>query len=125
MRHRLTMVLCLIASLVATPVLAQQRVVSAADLRAAMTDKAAADAARRQQIATVLRDDEVRQLAAAMKLDVTKAEAALATLNGPDLERAAAAASALQVELSGEASTVTISITTLLLVIIIIILLAN
>ena len=57
--------------------------------------------------------------------DLTRAEQAVSTLSDKDLEAAAAAAGALQKDLTGEADSVTISITTLLLLVIIVILLAN
>jgi hypothetical protein len=128
MRQRYAIVFLLIASLLsASPAWAQQGVVTPADLRAAMAEKAALDDARRDLVVSVLRDEQVRQLAASLSLDLTRAEQAVATLGDDELEAAAETARALQIQtdLAGGASTVTLSVTTLLLIIIIIILLAD
>ena len=117
-----TLTVCL---LTASPISAQQSVLKPADLQAAMAEKAAADAARRELVVSILRDEQVREIARDLSLDLTRAERAVATLSDADLEAAAAAAGALQQDLAGEADSVTISITTLLLIIIIVILLAN
>ena len=58
-------------------------------------------------------------------LDVRRAETAVATLQGPELERVAQQARAANELLSGGAHTIQISIVTLLLIIIIVILLAD
>jgi RecG-like helicase len=113
------------ALLFASPAWAQQRVVTSVDLRTAMAEKAARDAERRELVVSVLRDEEVRQLAARLSLDLTRAERAVATLSDEDLAAAAETARVMQQDLAGEGHTVTISITTLLLIIIIIILLAD
>ena len=126
MRNRSSIVAMLTACLLsASPMSAQQSVLKPADLRAAMVEKAATDAARRDLVVSVLRDEEVQQIARDLSLDLTRAEQAVSTLSDKDLEAAAAAAGALQKDLTGEADSVTISITTLLLLVIIVILLAN
>jgi len=128
MRQRSAIVVLLIVSLLtASPAWAQQGVVTPADLRAAMAEKAALDDARRDLVVSVLRDEQVRQLAASLSLDLTRAEQAVAMLADDELEAAAETARAIQIQtdLSGGASTVTLSVTTLLLIIIIIILLAD
>ena len=128
MRQRSAIVVLLIVSLLtASPAWAQQGVVTPADLRAAMAEKAALDDARRDLVVSVLRDEQVRQLAASLSLDLTRAEQAVAMLADDELEAAAETARALQIQtdLAGGASTVTLSVTTLLLIIIIIILLAD
>lgn len=117
-----TLTVCLLS---ASPISAQQSVLKPADLQTAMAEKAAADAARRELVVSILRDEQVREIARDLSLDLTRAERAVATLSDADLEAAAAAAGALQQDLAGEADSVTISITTLLLIIIIVILLAN
>jgi hypothetical protein len=126
MRSRVPVIALIILSLLAaSPAWAQQHVTSPSDLRAAMLDKAAADDARRQLVRAVLRHDLAQQVADRFALDLTQAERAVATLDGEELASVAASARFVDAHLSGEASTITISLTTLLLVIIIIILLAN
>jgi len=115
----------ILALLAASPAWARQHVTGTADLRAAMLEKAAADEANRQLVRSVLRHDLAQLVADRLALDLTRAERAVATLEGEELVSVAASARVVDVQLSGEASTITISLTTLLLVIIIIILLAD
>jgi len=123
-RH-LTIVVLIVSLLAATPGWAQQSVVTRADLNAAMAGKTAQEDADRALVRSVLRDERVRQVAENLSLDITRAEEAVATLSGDDLETAAASARAIQQDLAGAASTVTISLTVALLIIIIIILLVK
>jgi hypothetical protein len=126
MRFRACIIITLILSFLSiSPAWAQQSVVSSADLRAAMADKAKADEASRELVVSVLRDSRIKQLAADLSLDRVRAERAVATLGDKDLEAAASSARLIERDLAGEASTVTISLTTLLLIIIIILLVAN
>ena len=126
MSYRSNVIAFVTMSLLATsPAFAQQRVVKQTDLRAAMTEKARQDDARRELVASVLKDEKVRELADRMSLDLTRAEQAVSTLSDDDLAAAATAAQSLQDNLSGKADTVTISLTALLLIVIIVILIAD
>lgn len=123
MPFRSLLVATLIVSLLAaSPAWAQQSVVSQADLRQAMTDKAAADAASRDLIRAVLRHDAARAVADRYQLDLSHAEQAVATLDGEQLAAMASSAAFIDKELSGEATYVTISLTALLLIVILILL---
>ena len=123
MPFRSLLVATLIVSLLAaSPAWAQQSVVSQADLRQAMTDKAAADAASRDLIRSVLRHDAARAVADRYQLDLSRAEQAVATLDGEQLAAMASSATLIDKELSGEATYVTISLTALLLIVILILL---
>lgn len=123
MRIRSCLVAALIVSLLsASPALAQQRVVSRADLRAAMVDKATTEESQRDTLRAVLRHEAARDVAARYDLDLTRADRAIATLDGQQLASLAASAAFVNDELSGEATTVTLSLTALLLIIIIILL---
>lgn len=86
----------------------------------------AADLARqdadRQAIRDLLRRSEVRDIAARNGLDIRKAEAAVATLSGKDLQEAAARARLAQEQLAG-GSSVTITTTTLIIILLVVILL--
>jgi hypothetical protein len=123
MRFRIQLIGLLIVSLLAaSPAWAQQHVVSQSDLQQAMIDKAASDAASRELVLSVLRHEAARDVAERMSLDLTRAEQAVATLDGEQLAAVAASAQVVDAELSGEATYVTLSLTALLLIIIIIIL---
>ena len=123
MRFRSLLAVTLIVSLLSvSPAWAQQHVVSRADLRASMTDKAADDEAKRDVLRAVLRHEAARELADRYELDLTRAERAVATLDGQELAALASSATLVDKDLSGEATTVTLSLTALLLIIIIILL---
>jgi hypothetical protein len=126
MRFRVHVIGVLVVSLLlaASPVRAQQHVISAADLQQAMVDKAAADEASRDLVRSVLRHDVARSVAERLSLDLTRAEQAVATLEGEELAAVAATAETVDRELSGEQQYVTISLTALLIIIILILLIA-
>jgi hypothetical protein len=86
----------------------------------------AADVARqnadRQAIRDLLQRSDVREIAAQNHLDIRKAEAAVATLSGNDLQEAAARARLAQEQLAG-GSSITITTTTLIIILLVVILL--
>jgi ribosomal protein L12E/L44/L45/RPP1/RPP2 len=86
----------------------------------------AADVARqdadRQAIRDLLKRSDVREIATQAGLDIRKAEAAVSTLSGKDLQEAAAQARMAQEQLSGGGS-VTITTTTLIIILLVVILL--
>ena len=108
--------------LATSPARAQQHVISGADLQQAMVDKAEAERANRDLVRSVLRHDGARQVADRFSLDLTRAEQAVATLDGEELAAVAATAQTVESELAGEQTYVTISLTALLLIIIILLL---
>ena len=100
----------------------QRHAVSPGTLAAAVANHAAKQDADREMIRQALSQPEVQQVASAAGLDLTQVTAAVATLSGTDLERAAAAARQLNEPLVGGASTVVISTTTIIIALLIIIL---
>lgn len=117
----------LIASLItaAQPAIAQSRVVDRAAVEQALLDRVQGEGASRAAIRSLLERNEVRKIAAELGLDVRRADTAVSTLEGPELERLAQQARAANELLSGGAQTIRISVVTLLLIIIIVILLAD
>lgn len=100
----------------------QQHAVDPAAVAAAVTQHVAAEAASRGAIHDALARPEVREMAGRMGLDLTRANAAVDTMTGADLERAASAATEVNHSLVGGASTIVISTTTVILVLLIVIL---
>jgi hypothetical protein len=78
--------------------------------------------ADRQLIRGVLQRQEVREVARRAGLDIGKAEAAVATLDGQDLKDAARRARQAQERLSGGSSSVTFSTTTIIIILLLVIL---
>ncbi len=110
-----------------TSALAQEHVVPRDILAAAVTDHVARQDGDRDAIRTALSHSQVRAMAVKMGVDLTRADAAVATITGADLERAAVAARQVNDALAGGASTIVISTTTIIiaLLIVIIILVAD
>ena len=100
-------------------------IASPAALRNAIQANAATVAADRAVVTRVLTTSSARTVASQLGLDLTRAEAAVATLEGTDLAKAAASARAIETPLSGGSNTIVIGTTTLLLLIIILILLID
>jgi hypothetical protein len=100
-------------------------VVDRAALDQALAVKAQSDETDRDAIRGLLRRDDVKAMVNGMGVDVKRAESAVASLDGRDLQDAAVQARAANELLVGGAQTIQISVVTLLLIIIIIILLAD
>jgi ATPase subunit of ABC transporter with duplicated ATPase domains len=112
--------------LLSSSAIAQQRhIVDAVAMNRAVAAQSATDQQNRDAVLGVLRQSRVRALASQMGLDVTKAEAAVSTLSGPELARVASQARTANTQLAGGSNTVIISTTTLLLILIIVILLVR
>ena len=101
---------------------AQQHIVSPNAIAAATADQASAPNDDRAAIREALAKPEVRTAAARLGVDVGRLDAAVNTLSGADLERAASTARQVNDQLVGGASNVTISTTTIIIVLLIIIL---
>lgn len=130
MRHKspwIAVVLSLLAALPATVRAADPpaRVVSEAQLDAALAQHGLAADAQRETIQRLLGREQVRRLAAGAGLDLRRAARAVDVLGGPELAQVAARAAAADQALAGGRQTITISVVTLLLIIIIVILLAR
>jgi hypothetical protein len=108
----------------AVPVNAAQSVVSGADLDRALAARRATDEAARATIHALLARDQVKSLAHEAGLDLRRADAAVATLDGDELQALAAQAAVANADLAG-GQTVQISLIAALLIIIIIILLVK
>ncbi len=110
-----------------SPAWAQQTstVVDRAAVEQALQEKVVSDESARDSIRTLLNRDDVKAMAEGMGLDVRRAEGAVSALQGADLQRVTARATAANELLAGGATTVTISLVAILLIVIIIILLAS
>lgn len=100
-------------------------VVDRAAVEQALALKVEAENTSRAAIQALLQREEVKEMAGNLGLDVRRAESAVATLQGADLQRVAQQAAVANDLLAGGAQTIQISVVTLLLIIIIIILLAD
>jgi hypothetical protein len=96
-----------------------------ADLDHAIAKTLAQEDASRSQINSLLQRDDVRSLAEGYGLDPRRAEAAVGTLQGEELERLSQLAASAQVQLAGGDTVIRISLVALLLIIIIVILLTR
>ena len=107
-----------------TPALAQQRhVVDPATIAGAVDQHVVKQDADRAAIRQALSRPEVQTVAKQMGVDLGRANAAVSTLAGADLERTANAARQVNDALTGGASTVVISTTTIIIILLVIILL--
>jgi hypothetical protein len=96
-----------------------------ADLDNAIAKALAQEDAARSTITTLLQRDDVRSMAEGYGLDVRRAEAAVSTLQGNELQRLSGLATDADAQLAGGDHTVTISLVSVLLIVIIIILLTR
>jgi hypothetical protein len=99
-----------------------RHVVSPAAVAATVSQHVAQQDSERAAVREALAKPEVRDMAARMGLDADRAAAAVGTLAGADLERAASAATQVNHQLVGGASTVIISTTTILIALLVVIL---
>jgi hypothetical protein len=108
---------------VSQPAPAAQAHVASGDTldRLVASDVARQDADRRAIRDLLLRDD-VREIAKHAGLDIRKAEAAVDTLSGKELQDAARRARHAQEELAGGGSSITIGTTTLIIILLVVIL---
>jgi hypothetical protein len=121
---RMTVVALLVA-LTAFPSLAsaqQRHAVSPATMAAAVADHAAQQDADRETIRQALSRPEVREIADNTGIDMARVTAAVNTMSGADLDRAADIARQVNDSLVGGASTVVISTTTIIIILLIVIL---
>jgi hypothetical protein len=127
MRIRVLLAAVVVSSLAwSSSALAQERhVVDPAAMRQAVTTQVATDQQNRDAVLGVLRQSQARELADRLGLSLTRAEAAVATLNSADLAQMADSARTADAQLAGGADTIIISVTTLLLIIIIVLLVAR
>jgi hypothetical protein len=124
MRFKTTAVALVVFSLLWTSsAMAQQRhIADPALMRQALATQALTDQQNRDAVIGVLQRSEVRDLAARLGLNVTRAEGAVSTLGSAELASLADQARAAEAQLAGGSQTIVIGTTTLLLIIIIILL---
>jgi len=126
MKLRLTAGLVIYSLLLSSSAMAQQRhIVDAVSMNRAVAAQTVTDQQNRAVVRGVLHQPQVTALANRMGLDITKADAAIATISGAELEKIATQARTANTELAGGSDTVVIGLTSLLLIIIIIILLTK
>src|ERR1700730_13140573 len=94
----------------------QQHLVNPSQLAAAVADDAAKQDTNRAIVREALERPEVQAVASKLGLDLSRATAAVETLSGADLDKAANAAHQVNEQLVGGASTVVISTTTIIIV---------
>ena len=100
-----------------------QHLVSPSQLAAAVADHVARQDADRAAIREALAHPEVQTMATSMGIDLARANAAVDTVAGAELERAATAARQVNQRLVGGASTIVISTTTIIIVLLLLIVL--
>ena len=102
---------------------AQQHLVTPGQLATTVADGAAKQDANRAAVHEALARPEVEAVASRLGLDLTRATAAVDTMSGADLEKAANAAQQVNEQLVGGASTVVISTTTIVIILLLVIIL--
>ena len=113
-----------LALFAASPAFAQtQHVVPPQQLAAAVDSHVANQDADRAAIHQALKRADVQHVAATMRLDLGRANAAVDTMTGDDLVQAASAARQINDDLVGGASTIVISTTTIIIALLVLILL--
>ena len=101
----------------------QQHVVSLEQLATTVADGAAKQDTNRATVREALGRPEVQAVASKLGLDLSRATAAVDTMSGAELEKAANAAQQVNDQLVGGASTVVISTTTIIIVLLLVIIL--
>jgi hypothetical protein len=101
----------------------QQHLVNPSQLAATVADGAAKQDTNRATVREALERPEVQAVATKLGLDLSKATAAVDTLSGADLDKAANAAQQVNEQLVGGASTVVISTTTIIIILLLVIIL--
>ena len=114
--------ICLAVLFMAPAVRAQDHVVGQSALDQAVQQRVSQEQADREAIVALLQRSEVRDIASKAGISMEKAEAAVSTLQGKDLQQAAQQARQVQNDLAGGASTVVISTTTIIIVLLLVIL---
>lgn len=101
----------------------QQHVVTPGQLATTVAAGAAKQDTDRATIREALEQPEVQAVASKLGLDLTRATAAVDTMAGTELQKAASAAQQVNEQLVGGASTVVISTTTIVIILLLVIIL--
>ena len=102
----------------------EAHVVDRAELERVTAETADGEEARRQAIRSVLESPEVRETAGAHGIEVTRAEDAVATLEGESLARVYEQALRVEAALSGGDTTIVLSSTAVIIILLVLILIA-
>jgi len=121
---RYALAVCLAVLFMAPLASAQDHVIGKSALDKAVQQRVATEQADRDAIMSLLQRAEVRDVANKAGLSLDKAEAAVSTLQGTDLQQAASQARQVQNDLAGGASTIVISTTTIIIVLLIVLIVA-
>ena len=121
-RH--SVAVCLTFLFLAPLASAQDHVIGTSALDKAVQQRVTSEQADRDAILSLLQRAEVREVAAKAGLSLDKAQAAVSTLQGRDLQQAASQARQVQNDLAGGASVVVISTTTIIIVLLIVLIVA-
>ncbi len=113
---------CLAVLFMAPIASAQDHVIGQSTLDKAVQQRVSQEQADREAITSLLQRSEVREIAAKAGISLDKAQAAVSTLQGQDLQQAAQQARQAQNDLAGGASTIVISTTTIIIVLLLVIL---
>jgi hypothetical protein len=119
-RHSVAM--CLAVLFMAPLASAQDHVIGKSTLDIAVQQRVNSEQADRDAILTLLQRAEVRDVAAKAGLSLDKAQAAVSTLQGRDLQQVASQARQVQNDLAGGASVVVIRTTTIIIAILVVLL---
>ena len=119
---RRSLAVCLAVVFMAPAVSAQNHVIGKSALDKAVQERVSRDQADREAIASLLQRAEVRDVAARAGVSLEKAQAAVSTLEGSDLQQIASQARAVQNDLAGGQSAIVISTTTIIIVLLIVLL---
>ena len=111
-----------VCMLVSTGAAQVAHVVDQAMLDRLLSERIAQDQADRAAILRLLKHQDVRTVARRLGLDVTRADAAVSTLDGAELRSLAAQAEYVQTALAGGQSTITLSTTTIIIGLLVLIL---
>ena len=101
----------------------QQHAVAPSQLASTIADHVAQQDANRVAVHEALARPEVQAVASSLGVDLTRATAAVDTMSGADLQRAANAANQVNQQLVGGASTIVISTTTIIIILLLVIIL--
>jgi cell division protein FtsL len=119
---RRSLAICLAVLFMAPAVQAQDHVIGQSALDKAVQQRVSQEQADRDAILSLLQRAEVRDIASKAGISLDTAQAAVATLQGKDLQQAAQQARQVQNDLAGGASTIVISTTTIIIILLLVIL---
>lgn len=119
---RRSLAVCLAVLFMAPAVNAQNHVIGKSALDNAVQERVSRDKTDREAITSLLQRAEVRDVAAKAGISLEKAQAAVGTLQGSELQEIASQARAVQNDLAGGQSAVVISTTTIIIVLLLVVL---